>query len=92
MPKQARFWKTTDVARLALLYPNTPMHVMIEELGRPKTAIWRKARENGLKRSPEFLASEHSGRMHKDNTRGLATRFKTRTAHNADSFAEREAQ
>lgn len=55
MPPQARLWKTTEEARLAVLYPDTPMAQIVELLGRPKAAIYRKARKNGLKRSPAFL-------------------------------------
>jgi hypothetical protein len=70
-----RFWTTAEEARLALLYPATPMVELVELLNRPKSAIYGKAKELGLKRSAEFLASEHSGRLQRDNNPGVATRF-----------------
>lgn len=70
-----RFWTTTEESRLAALYAATPMSQLIELLGRPKSAIYGKAKELGLKRSAEFLASEHSGRLRTDSNPGLATRF-----------------
>lgn len=73
--KHRRFWTTAEVSRLAALYPDTPMIQLQEMLGRPKSAIYGKAKELGLKRSAEFLASEHSGRLRRDNNPGVATRF-----------------
>jgi hypothetical protein len=49
-----RFWRTTDEAQLARLYPDTPMPELIKLLGRPKAAIYRKARKLGLKRNPAY--------------------------------------
>jgi len=70
-----RFWTTAEVSRLAVMYPDTPMTQLQEALGRPKSAIYGKAKELGLKRSAEFLASEHSGRLRSSNNPGVATRF-----------------
>ena len=70
-----RFWTTAEVSRLVALYPDTPMIQLQEMLGRPKSAIYGKAKELGLKRSAEFLASEHSGRLCRSNNPGVATRF-----------------
>ena len=70
-----RFWTTAEMARLAALYSDTPMTQLQETLGRPKSAIYGKAKELGLKRSAKFLASEHSGRLRNSNNPGVATRF-----------------
>lgn len=70
-----RFWTTAEESRLRSLYAATPMSQLIEMLGRPKSAIYGKAKELGLKRSAEFLASEHSGRLRRDDNPGVATRF-----------------
>jgi len=70
-----RFWTTAEESRLRSLYPTTPMSQLVEMLGRPKSAIYGKAKELGLKRSAEFLASEHSGRLRRDDNPGVATRF-----------------
>ena len=70
-----RFWTTAEVSRLAALYADTPMTQLQAMLGRPKSAIYGKAKELGLKRSAEFLASEHSGRLRQGHESGVATRF-----------------
>jgi len=70
-----RFWTTVEAAQLGILYPNTPMPLLQQVLGRPKSAIYGKAKELGLKRSVEFLASEHSGRLQREGNPGIATRF-----------------
>ena len=70
-----RFWTTAEVSRLVALYPDAPMAQLEETLVRPKSAIYGKAKELGLKRSVEFLAGEHSGRLRRDDNPGMATRF-----------------
>lgn len=70
-----RFWTTSEESRLESLYATTPMSQLVEMFGRPKSAIYGKAKELGLKRSAEFLASEHSGRLRRDGNIGTATRF-----------------
>ncbi len=70
-----RFWTTAEVSRLQALYADTPMTQLQETFRRPKSAIYGKAKELGLKRSAEFLASEHSGRLRQGHESGIATRF-----------------
>ena len=70
-----RFWTVVELNRLKALYPNTPMFELVRVLNRPATAIWSKVKELGVKRSADFLASKHSGRVGAGNCRGLATRF-----------------
>lgn len=70
-----RFWTTAEVSRLTALYADTPMTELQETFARPKSAIYGKAKELGLKRSAEFLASEHSGRLRQGHESGVATRF-----------------
>lgn len=70
-----RFWTTAEVSRLESLYADTPMTQLQATFGRPKSAIYGKAKELGLKRSAEFLASEHSGRLRQGHESGVATRF-----------------
>jgi len=70
-----RFWTTAEVSRLESLYADTPMIQLQATFGRPKSAIYGKAKELGLKRSAEFLASEHSGRLRQGHESGVATRF-----------------
>jgi hypothetical protein len=75
METRRRFWTTVELDRLKSLYANTPMAELVRLLDRPVSAIYAKAREFGLKRSAEFLASAYSGRVSAGNQRGLATRF-----------------
>jgi hypothetical protein len=72
-----RFWTTGEIARLKILYPNTPMNELMALLNRPAAAITAKARDLGVKRSSAFFESEHSGRVKSGNKRGLSTRFKS---------------
>jgi len=73
--KRRRFWTTSEEKRLDSLYAATPMSKLVEIFERPKSAIYGKAKELGLKRSAEFLASEHSGRLRSDDNPGVASRF-----------------
>lgn len=73
---QRRFWTTEELERLKSLYPNTPMGELVRLLKRPASAIYGKAKELRVKRSADFLAGEHSGRVRAGNRLGLATRFK----------------
>lgn len=75
MEVNRRFWTTGELDRLNSLYPNTPMDDLVRLLNRPASAIYAKAKELRVKRSAEFLAGEHSGRVRAGNRRGLATRF-----------------
>lgn len=70
------FWTTGEETRLRNLYPDTPMSELMKIFNRPVPAIYGKAKQLGLRRSPEFQASEHSGRIRAENNPGTATRFK----------------
>jgi len=74
--KQRRFWTTAEVSTLISLYPDTPMADLVGKLERPSPAIYAKAKELRVKRSADFLAGEHSGRVRTGNQRGIETRFK----------------
>jgi len=73
---QRRFWTNGELDKLNSLYPDTPMNELVRLLERPASSIYAKAKELGVKRSADFLAGEHSGRVSAGNRRGLATRFK----------------
>lgn len=75
METSRRFWTTGELNKLRSLYPNTPMDDLVQLLNRPASAIHAKAKELCVKRSAEFLAGEHSGRVRAGNQRGLTTRF-----------------
>lgn len=67
-------WKPEQIALLTSLYPDTPTSEVATLLGTSTLRIYGKASSLGLKKSPEFLASNASGRLQAQ--RGERTRFK----------------
>lgn len=63
-------------AQLRQLYPNTPTKTIAEILGRKLFSIYNKATALGLKKTPEFLQSEASGRLQKGQSASPGTCFK----------------
>ena len=57
-------------------YANVRTKDIAETLGISIYAIYNYAANNGIKKSPEFLASPESGILIKGHTRGINTRFK----------------
>lgn len=56
-------WSPHDVALLRALYPDVLAATVARELGRPVRAVYHKARELGLRKSADFLASDRSRRI-----------------------------
>lgn len=76
-PERARrHWSPEEEAELRRLYPDTPMPQLIQRFNREDRAIYSKATSMGLKRSAEYLASEHACRLRKGDNSGSAHRFK----------------
>ena len=71
-----RSWSDQDIARLRELYPGTPMPELIKVFRRPDHAIYGKAHALGLKRSEDYLASEHACRLRREDNPGVGSRFK----------------
>lgn len=71
-----RFWTREEEAALSMYYPNAPMPDLIQRFRRPERAIYAKAKSLGLKRSAEYLASEHACRLRKGDNVGAEHRFK----------------
>lgn len=71
-----RGWTPAEEQLLAQLYPDTPMPALIAQFKRTDCQIYRKARALGLRRSPEYLASEHACRLRQGDNVGAAFRFK----------------
>lgn len=71
-------WTTRDHARFQELYANTPMDQLQAIFGRTPGSLRSRARDMGLKRSADFLAGEHGGRLRPGHQRGKATRFGAR--------------
>jgi hypothetical protein len=69
-------WSADQEQLLTQLYPDTPMPELIKRLGFTASAIYQKARNLGLRRSPEYLASEHACRLRKGDNVGAEHRFK----------------
>lgn len=74
--RAARYWSDDQTRLLMQLYPDTPMPELVARLGRDASAIYNKAGALGLRRSPEYLASEHACRLRKGDNVGAAHRFK----------------
>lgn len=74
--KATRHWSDDQTLLLMQLYPDTPMPALIEVLQRTDTQIHSKASQLGLRRSPEYLASEHACRLRKGDNVGAEHRFK----------------
>lgn len=73
--KDRRPWSLLDEARLVLLYPGTPMPELVAIFGRPYWSIYNKAYALGLRRSDEYLTSEHACRLRRENNPGIGSRF-----------------
>jgi hypothetical protein len=63
MPTGQRAWKTTEVEKLKRMYPTERTEIIAEELGRSLKSVYHYAAQIGLKKSPDYIASEKSGRM-----------------------------
>jgi hypothetical protein len=73
-----RAWTTGELATLEEFYPKMPMPSLSSLLQRTASSIHGKAKDLGLRRSAEFWAGEHSGRVRSGESRGVATRFQKR--------------
>ena len=90
-------WTQKELELLGHLWPNTPTEEIAAIIGRKGAYCWKKAKDLGLQRSPEFL--EQQQKMSADTLRlhGVKTRFsKGQTAHNKgkkrDDFMPKESQ
>lgn len=68
-----RPWTSGQLEILRKIYPNTRTSDMVEMVEHPVESIWRKANSIGLRKSPEFLSSEISGRL--VGKTGIESRF-----------------
>lgn len=67
-------WSSTDLDLLKKLYPITRTERLARMLNLTVAKVYAKANVLGIKKSAEYLASEHSGRLRAGQ--GGATRFK----------------
>ena len=69
MTKPARTpWTPEQLRLLRELYPHHPTRVAIEAIGRGEKSVYMKAHELGLKKSPEYLATDASARFQRGRT------------------------
>jgi hypothetical protein len=69
-------WTVEDIAFLRAHYPNHRTAWIAGTLGRKPSGVYQKARAMGLAKSPEFLSSEASGRMQREDHRGREHQFR----------------
>lgn len=75
MKPSRRRWTAEEEERLRHMYGNVSMRSLMVILGRPDRAIYAKAEALGLKRSEEYLAGDHSGRIRRGQSIGDETKF-----------------
>ena len=69
-------WSETDWAELVRLYPVTPTRKLAEHFGCSIRSIYCMAQKLKLYKSPDYLTSKESGRIIKNEHRGLSSEFK----------------
>lgn len=70
-----RHWTAEDEQLLRELYPDTRTADLAQRFGRALRAIYTKAKDMGLRKSPEYLASPAACRLRRGDDVGAATRF-----------------
>jgi hypothetical protein len=68
-------WTTDMIATLTANYATTQTSALAAQLGIRVSQVYHKANRLDLKKSPEFLASEASGRLTNSHQRGKQTQF-----------------
>lgn len=69
-----RLWSEDEIAILTARYPHEPTEVIAKDLGRTLAQTYNKCHQIGLRKTPEFLSSAASGRLHSMSQ--VANRFK----------------
>ena len=71
-------WTPEREQSLRNLYPHYTAEIVGKVIGCPPSSVWSKAKRLGLEKSPEFLASQQSGRIQrgKQTPSIVANRFK----------------
>jgi hypothetical protein len=70
-----RTWADHQDALMRELYPNNPMDVLVQALGKSQSAIYNRAQTLGLKKTAEYLQSEHACRLRRGDNVGAQNRF-----------------
>lgn len=69
-------WTEEQIAQLSELYPHQKTEDVAQALGRKVPAVYNKANSLGLKKTAEYMASEHACRLRRGDNTGAAYRFK----------------
>ena len=70
-----RRWTAADRTRLRALYPHRPTAEVARLIGRSIPAVYRKAEVQGLRKTPEYLASPAACRLRRGDNVGAPYRF-----------------
>lgn len=79
-----RGWTDAEVQAMLRDYPHRPTWQLAQELGRPERHLYNKAKNLGLRKTPEYLSSELGGRLRRGSQVGAPWLFKpghTTTTH-----------
>lgn len=71
-----RVWTPEQEAILRARYPAEPTVALAQELGHPVRSVYCKAKNLGIKKTAEYLLTEHACRLRRGGDVGAATRFK----------------
>lgn len=69
-------WSLQDIALLRKLYPVVSTISLAKILGRAENKIYAKAREQGLRKSADYLASPDACHLRRGDQVGIRTRFR----------------
>lgn len=71
-------WTPESLGTLRRLYPDYTAEVVARVIGCGQTTVWHKARQLGVRKSAEFLASQQSGRIRRGESHPamVASQFK----------------
>lgn len=73
---QRKLFTDTDIDLIRELYPSVKTEELAAKMDRSVTSVYNKAFSLGLKKSKEFLKTEASGRILRQDNRGRRYQFK----------------
>lgn len=69
-------WTEEQLSKLRELYPHQRTEDVAKAIGRNVPSVYNKALLLGLRKTPEYMSTEHSKRLRKDSDAGAVYRFK----------------
>lgn len=76
MSKTRQPWTAGEDALLARLYPDSPMSVLTQKIGRSERSIYYRANRLGIRKSAAYLSGPHASRLRRGDNIGKRHRFK----------------